>query len=316
MDDAGRMDIQDVCNCQDPSFVALHPRMPIAYAVNELPAGHGRVTMIGIGDERLEVRQHVGSGGDLPCHVSVLADARAIAVAHYGCGTISVFDLDAGGALTRERTAHHHVGRSGTSPRQAAAHAHCVVATPDALYVTDLGMNCVVVYSADGRDERSRCTVHAGAGPRHLCFDATNTQAWLSNELDNTVSVLDVEADGALKERVWLSTLPDGAATRSAVSELALHNSGEWLYVGNRGHDSLAWYRVAAHGALTWRGAVSTQGGHPRHFALSADGDILLVANRDSNALVPFRIDRATGEPQPLVAPFVGVPAPVCVRWL
>ena len=41
----------------------------------------------------------------------------------------------------------------------------------------------------------------------------------------------------------------------------------------------------------------------------------MLVANRDSDNLVPFRIG-ASGGPEPLAKPFAGVPAPVCVRWL
>ena len=44
--------------------------------------------------DRLEPRQRVDSEGELPCHLALL-DARALVVAHYGCGTIGVFELDA-----------------------------------------------------------------------------------------------------------------------------------------------------------------------------------------------------------------------------
>ena len=100
------------------------------------------------------------------------------------------------------------------------------------------------------------------------------------------------------------------------VSEIARHPNGRWLYVGNRGHDSIAWYSIDRTGALDLRGTVATQGRHPRHFALTGDGGALMVANRDSDNLVCFAIDSATGEPSVAAEPFGGVPTPTCVRWL
>lgn len=184
------------------------------------------------------------------------------------------------------------------------------------MHVTDLGQDAIVSYAVDSWRQVGRCAIHPAAGPRHLCFANDGTVAWLSNELDNTVSRLVVDADGRLTEQDWLSTLPPDFVGRSAVSEIAVHPSGRWLYVGNRGHDSIAWFDVGGDGELDWRGAEPTQGNHPRHFALTADGQMLVAANRDSNNLVAFRIDQGSGRPVPLAPPFTGVPAPACVRWL
>ena len=129
------------------------------------------------------------------------------------------------------------------------------------------------------------------------------------------MSRLAIESDGSLRELDWVSTLPVDFTGRSAVSEIAVHPSGRWLYVGNRGHDSIACYSIGELGRLTFDGTVPTRGRHPRHFALTSDGAAMLVANRDSDNLVPFRID-ASGRPEPLAEPFTGVPAPACIRWL
>ena len=299
----------------DPSFVVLHPRLPLAYAVNETPTDHGAVSVVAIDGDRLVARQRVDSEGHLPCHLALLDDARRLAVAHYGCGTIAVFDLDADGALTEGAQTWRHSGASTHPRRQASAHPHYVLVGERGVYVTDLGQDCVVQYAGGTSVEASRCAIHAGAGPRHLCVDAANGVGWLANELDNTVSRLAIAADGSMREVDWISTLPSDFTGRSAVSEIARHPNGRWLYVGNRGHDSIAWYTVEMEGRLTFNGTVSTQGRHPRHFSLTADGTAMLVANRDSDNLVPFRIG-AGGEPEPLAEPFAGVPAPVCVRWL
>jgi 6-phosphogluconolactonase len=316
MDASGRIDIHDVCASPDPSFVVVHPQLPLAYAVNETPQGHGELSVIAIDGDRLHGRQRISSEGHLPCHLVLLRAARALAVAHYGCGTINVFELDVDGALTGARESWRHEGAAGFSSRQQTAHPHCIVAGSGAMYVTDLGQDCVVSYADTSSAEVSRCAIHPGAGPRHLCVAGSGSVAWLSNELDNTVSRLAAHADGRLVELDWVSTLPSGFSGRSYVSEIAVHPNDSWLYVGNRGHDSIAWYRIGSAGELHWCGAESTQGRHPRHFALTPDGRMLLVANRDSDSLVAFGVDQHSGAPVPVAAPFTGVPAPVCVRWL
>jgi 6-phosphogluconolactonase len=316
MDPAARIDVHDVCASPDPSFVVVHPRLPLAYAVNETPDGDGELSVISIDGDRLHARQRSSSAGHLPCHLALVREARALAVTHYGCGAVNVFELDSAGALTGARETRRHEGAAGHSRRQKSAHPHCVVGRSNAMYVTDLGQDCVACYAGDVLRESSRCAIHPGAGPRHLCFAASGDVAWLSNELDNTVSRLAVHADGRLVELDWVTTLPGNFAGRSYVSEIAVHPSAQWLYVANRGHDSIAWYRIGAAGRLTWCGAEPTQGRHPRHFALTSDGRMLMAANRDSDSLVAFVIDPDSGRPAPVAAPFTGVPAPACVRWL
>jgi 6-phosphogluconolactonase len=313
----GRVDVLDVCACDDPSFVVCHPHLPLAYAVNELPAGHGGISVIEIGDGRLSLRSTIETPGRLPCHLALLPGAAELAVAHYGCGTLAVFGLDAGGMPSDQRRVWRHRGGSGHTPRQATAHPHCVVAVGTRLYVTDLGQDRLVAYArGDGWRERSACAVHVGAGPRHLCVDPTKGVAWSSNELDNTVSRFELDSNGALRERDWVSSLPTDCASRSAVSEIARHPSGRWLYVANRGHDSIARFAIGDHGRLVWQDAVPSHGVHPRHFALTPDGARLVVANRDSDALVAYALDQRDGSLRVLGAPSTSVPAPACVCWL
>jgi len=316
MNPAGRIDVLDECVMPDPSFVVLHPRLPLAYVVNETPADLGEVSVVAIEGDRLLARARVSSGGNLPCHLALLADASALVVTHYGCGTIGVFELNDDGGFTGARHTWRHQGASVDARRQASAHPHYVLVGTRGTYVTDLGQDCIVQYRGTPLAEISRCAIHAGGGPRHLCLDEAGGVGWLSNELDNTVSRLRIARDGSLREVDGVTTLPDEFTGRSAVSEIARHPNGQWLYVGNRGHDSLAWYKIGAAGALSFGGTVATQGRHPRHFALTPDGGALLVANRDSDNLVAFSIDSASGQPVPLGTPFTGIAAPVCVRWL
>ena len=114
--------------------------------------------------------------------------------------------------------------------------------------------------------------------------------------------------------RQAVSTLPAGFLGQSAAAEVAIHPCGRFLYVSNRGHDSIAVYAVAPTGLLSPVDFTASGGRTPRHFALSPDGAWLVCANQDSGSLTAFRVDpgdgrlQAAGEPAP-------VPDPVCVRF-
>jgi 6-phosphogluconolactonase len=309
------IDVLAVCETDDPSYVIVHPRLPLAYVVNELPKRDGAVSVIALDRERPAVRQRVESGGGAPCHLAFIDDARTLAVAQYNGGTVAWFDVDAAGRLATTPQLTRHSGSSVHPQRQASAHPHCAVVGGDSVHVVDLGLDAIVQYDAVSKNERSRCSIHAGAGPRHLCLDVAAERGWLVNELDSTVSSLSIDRAGRLTERNWVRTLPAEFDGRNAAGEIARHPNGATLYVSNRGHDSIAYFSVDAGGALRFGGTVSSGGAHPRHFALTPDGATLVAANRNSDSLAVFDVD-ANGTPTPVGEPFTGIPAPVCVRWL
>ena len=95
-----------------------------------------------------------------------------------------------------------------------------------------------------------------------------------------------------------------------------MHPSGKFVYSSNRGHNSVALFRVdAAKGTLTFVEARETGGSTPRNFAIDPTGRYLFAANQGSSTLLVFTIDQATGLLKPAGEP-VAVPTPVCVRFL
>ena len=157
--------------------------------------------------------------------------------------------------------------------------------------------------------------VKPGAGPRQIVF-STNGYAYLLNELNATVSVYRHDKDsGALEEMQTLSTLPEGFEGDNICAEVQLSPSGKFLYSSNRGHDSIAIFRVdEADGWLTLVGHESTGGKTPRHFTISPGGGYMLVANQDSDNLVIFRRDEGTGKLE-ATGQVVEIPSPVCVLF-
>jgi 6-phosphogluconolactonase len=152
-------------------------------------------------------------------------------------------------------------------------------------------------------------------GPRHYCFHPTLPVVYFSNEQGCSVTAYRLDpATGALAALQTLTTLPDGYTARNTCSQIHLTPSGQFLYVGNRGHNSLAGFAVdAATGRLTARGHVATEA-VPSAFCLDPAGQFVVAAGTASGRLAVYRIHGETGALTPLETYAVGQrPAAVLV---
>jgi hypothetical protein len=68
-------------------------------------------------------------------------------------------------------------------------------------------------------------------------------------------------------------------------------------------------------GRLTYVGHEPIQGKTPRSFGIDPTGSFLLAADQDSDSVLTFRIDVASGKLQP-TGHGTQVPTPVCVKFL
>ena len=110
-----------------------------------------------------------------------------------------------------------------------------------------------------------------------------------------------------------LSTLPPGDHPGSSTAETVVHPSGKFVYVSNRGHNTVARFGFdAATAKLTALGHTPTGGKTPRNINIDPTGNWLLAANQESNTITVFRINTATGDLTQVGQP-VDVPAPVCM---
>jgi 6-phosphogluconolactonase len=196
--------------------------------------------------------------------------------------------------------------------------------------VTDKGIDQVVVYRLDtsaGKlipNHPRSGRVHPGAAPRHLAFGSTGRFAYVNGEADMTLSVFSYDATtGAMQELQTVSTLPNDAEIHAgagpvrnfSTAEIAVEPSGRFVYVSNRGHDSIASYAIdAGTGHVTPLGHVSTMGRTPRNFSIDPSGKRLYAANQDSDTIVEFSLDPSTGALAP-TGQTVDVGAPVCVLF-
>jgi 6-phosphogluconolactonase len=143
-------------------------------------------------------------------------------------------------------------------------------------------------------------------GPRHYCFHPTLDLVYFSNEQGCSVTAYRLDrATGTLSAAQTITTLPDGYSARNTCSQIHLTASGRALYVGNRGHNSIAGFAVDASGHLTSAGHVPTEV-VPSAFSLDPAGNFVFAAGTASGRLASYRINATTGALTPLATQAVG----------
>ena len=133
-------------------------------------------------------------------------------------------------------------------------------------------------------------------GPRHYCFHPTLDLVYFSDEQGCSVTAYRLDrASGTLSVVETTPSLPAGVTVRNTCSQIYLTPSARFLYVGNRGHNSIAGFAVdAATGRLTPAGHASTES-VPTAFGLDSTGTLLFSAGTATGRLASYRIDGATG---------------------
>jgi 6-phosphogluconolactonase len=167
----------------------------------------------------------------------------------------------------------------------------------------------------------------AGIGPRHLDFHPNGKWAFLSTEYGAQVVPLSINADGTLKiMHESVSGLPDDYSRDPMdkwQSEIRVHPSGHFLYVGERARTPMVTDQTVAileidqkTGAVIRKGNEPTLGKTPRNLALDPSGTWLAVGNQDPakptevpappfpfTSVVVYRIDQKTGMPRKAFGP-------------
>ncbi len=317
----------------NPSFVAVHPNRKFLYAVNETVQFRGEksggVTAFSIDAKTgalTELNQQSSRGG-APCHLVVDRAGKNVLVANYVGGNVASLPIGDSGKLGPASSFIQHKGSSVDRRRQEGPHAHSINldAANRFAFAADLGIDEILIYKFDPRSGKLTANdppsveVAAGAGPRHFAFHPNGKFAYVINELHLTVTAFAYNADaGELQTMQTISTLPKGESRSSGQStaEVRVHPSGRFLYGSNRGHNTIAVYKIDQEtGRLTHLENESTGGETPRNFFVDPTGKFLLAENQSTGTIVVFAIDPQQGTLTP-TGTVVEVPNPVCIRMV
>ncbi|MBO1111377.1 lactonase family protein [Bordetella petrii] len=305
---------------ENPSFLALNARGDRLYAV------HGDTTRVSAlavdrASGRLTLLNTRDTQGRNPVHLAIDPSGQYLVVCNHIGASLVVLPIAADGTLM---PVSQHVAISGqTGPHrieQTQAKPHACPFSPDGRHVIvpDKGLDRVFAFRfADGRLGPARpdgVAAREGAGPRHIAFHPSARAAYCINELDSSVTAYGYDAaSGALAPRQVLPSLPDTYPGDSRGAEIQVDRGGRYVYVSNRGHDSIAAFRIdPASGLLAWAGAWPSGGRTPRYMALSPDERFMYALNEDSDSIVILSVDAATGALAP-TGQSTATGSPVCM---
>ena len=318
--------ISDVTS-KNPSYLALSNGGNFLYAVNENGDGNGDVSAFSFDRKsgQLQFINKQSSGGNSPCYISVNKDRNWAVVANYGGGSLSALPIQSDGSLAPIAEIIQHKGKGVDSQRQESAHVHSAFFTPDEKTVlsADLGLDKLMIYHFNESAslpltgaKDSFAAIVPGSGPRHLAFHPSKPYLYLLEEMTGTIDAFSYHSDH-LTARQRIQTTPAGFKGSKGSADIHITPNGRFLYASNRGDaDNIAIYTIdGLSGKLHSRGFQSVLGKHPRNFIIDPSGRFLLVANRDTDNIIIFRIDQQTGLLK-ATGEEIKIPNPVCLKLL
>ncbi|NBJ70834.1 MULTISPECIES: beta-propeller fold lactonase family protein [Clostridia] len=267
--------------------------------------------------------------GNGPCYVLVDESNSHLFTVNYGDGSLSVYTLlsdNTIGALSD-----HIVHKTGSHP-----HAITQIPQTSKFIVTDLGLSCVYLYLlSEGKLHlQYNLVLSSQTGPRHIAISPNYRRVYVANEFQSTVTALCYNESITHLETVQeISTLPfenhqlekrnplshkcalvpqESHAITNYGADIHLAAQKPFLYVSNRGHNSISVFLVQKSGDLSYVSNVSTKGTWPRNFVICPNDRHMFIANEHSDNVVVMEIEE-NGTPKYIGTEYV-IPSPVCLK--
>jgi len=289
----------------NPEFLTITKDKQFVYAVNETK--DGMVAAYSFKDNKLNLLQLKPTNAADPCYISLSPDEHNIFVANYTGGSITQFHRFADGLISNAQQFIQHQGKSVDVNRQEKAHVHGAFFSPngDFLLTPDLGMDQVFIYPYNYNNsvplditKSKSITSKPGAGPRHLAFSPNGKYLYVTEELTGSISVYQfIKGQATFLQTVL--THPVVYKGTPGTADIHIAPDGKYLYASNRGEENnIAKFPILPNGKLNEKQMhlFSTMGKKPRNFTISGDGNWLLVANQDTDNIIVFKINKATGD--------------------
>jgi len=222
-----------------------------------------------------------------PCFVSSVPSKEIVMTANYHGGHIDLYS-----------TQEHKLRHLQRITYPVGSHAHCIQFIPqfNEVIVCDLGLDKVLSYSINDLQLVLKETFYtlAKQGPRHFVAHPALPIIYVMTEFSCEVLVL-TRNEGVFELIQTISTLPEGEDQIKSGSAIRISPDRKFLYVSNRGHDSITVFAIKTDGKLIFIQNISSYGKNPRDFNLSPEGRFVVVANLASDSLSLFERDEGNG---------------------
>lgn len=304
--------IEDFYTVENPTYLALDPTKQYLYSSMSKENTQG---VMSINLDTLDVNQVVFENENTPAHVSLTDDY--LLASNYHDGNLDLYKLK-DQMVWKRVDSKTHVGSGPNEDRQKNAHLHFALKNPhnDDILACDLGSDKVYIYRIEEEAllKTGEIPFTPGSGPRHLCYAKDKNITYVFSELTSEVFVLEYK-NHAYHQIQSVNTLPKSFLGDNTGAAIRIHPNQKFIYVSNRGHDSISVLKINDNYKLDLISTVSCRGDHPRDFNLTPDGKYLLSAHMNSNDLTLFKINEDTGELS-LIKENIASPEPVSIVFI
>ena len=278
----------------NPAFVLKHPVYQYYYICNE-SIFSGSISTFLLKNNELKLINTVSSCGKSSCYLVFDKNLEYIININYWDSIISVHPLknnivQKASQIVKPRISNNiNKIEDHLKDRQATSHHHSCVFYGDKLYVPDLGTDKIDIYNyKNGKLTFAEyIQLKRGSGPRYTIIH--NDHIYIINELSSSLSVIDLN-DTTSKVIQNITTLPNNFIGKNTCGSIQINRDKKIIYASNRGHDSIACFKILDNNTLELIEIKKTLGKTPRHFCISNCLRKIHVANQDSNNIVTFNI--------------------------
>ena len=305
--------LRDVAIAGGPSALAVDPESRFLYASLRSSSEIASFRIDPISGD-LSLLGKISLDGDT-CYITTDCKGKFLLSAYYSAGKVDVHPIGEDGA----------VGSDPVASLPTAPHAHCVLLDRSNKYVFvphTMPANAIYQFQFDENTGAltpgavPKVTPENPSGPRHVLFHPTKEIVYASDEQGSSATAYHFDPSaGTMQAFQTLSTRPEGYGGENNCAQIHITPSGRFLYVSNRGHDSIAGFSIDdASGELTPIGHQPTEK-KPRAFNIDPTGNFLFATGLETGRLAAYRIDPQSGELTPLETYAVGE-GPMWVQFL
>lgn len=234
---------------------------------------------------------------EFPTYLDIDATGRYAISASYRPGTVHTFAINDDASIQPTPIQ--------TTETERTAHACLIDPSNRFVYIPHTTPNAIYQFRFDQSSGKlapiQPIIVKGGgkpnvpAGPRHYTYHPTLDIVYVVNELDSSVSAYQWDQkSGSLTRFQSLTTLPANFTERNTCADIHVTPDGRFLYASNRGHDSIAAYKLDEEGLMSFIDRFETEA-WPREFAIDQKGQYLYSAGQKAHKLAAYAIDSNTG---------------------
>ena len=279
----------------NPAFVLKNPQLPYFYVCSE-SIYSGYISTFVIKNNKLEHIKTVSSCGKSSCYLAFDNKMEYLININYWDSIISIHPLK--NNIIQEATQvikpkiNNNINKINDhlKDRQSTSHHHSCVFFKKKLYVPDLGTDKIDIYDYNNGNLKFTdfIQLQKGSGPRYSVIN--NGHIYIINELSSSITIINLE-DESKSILQNIKTIPKDFLEKNTCGTIQINRNKNLIFASNRGHDSIAVYKILENNKLELIEIKKTIGKTPRHFSLSKCGEKLYVANQDSNNVVTFKIN-------------------------